>query len=510
MPNKLSLAQRPCRWHLCTQDIHPARRDPSFGPQHPSAQYAASDHRSTLPPSPHTPASLASLRCTTGGAGGHGRNGIQGRMLRALRGIECPEARRLQSCLSRALPSDGLRTHTTVTEQSHPALPDPRQCTGHSHYATSSFLSFHLSAHTHGLPYNSLALLTPCLLTRQLPPPHPPPNLLPPVCDGPTTPDTLFCGAGSPSNDDNLPLPLTTYNDSAYLVIPSEARHSLNLSLIFLAQQARRHLSAPLTMRLHFASLVALAVSAQAAWIPITPRSEARHLANQAVGQAGEARAFHAHHVMPRSGSGHAGAGLRKVRRLKRGRTCKPRPSSGSAYASPTATPAPHSSLVDTGKEHSHKSKTKSEGGYDDGMWHSSSKTDDWDSWMSTTEEGSAEPTSTGDEWSGSSSSASHSASASASASEGGDDWSSSATESASAKPSETGSGGSDGNSNNSSHSGGNNNQTPGNGDGGLFPVEGIKLFTTAKKSTSAPGFQLNGETPSEDYDPKTCKSELH
>lgn len=248
-------------------------------------------------------------------------------------------------------------------------------------------------------------------------------------------------------------------------------------------------------MRLHFASLIALAASAQAAYIPITPRSEARHLANQAMGQAGEARAFHAHHVMPRS---HNGAGLRKVRRLKRGRTCKPRPSSGSAYASPTATPTSHSTLVDTGKDH-HKSKTKSKGGDDgDEEWNSSSKTDGGDSWMSTTEEGSAKSTasSTGDEWS-------HSASASAT---DGGDWSASAAgSSSSANASETGSGG--GNSNNSSNSGGNNNQTPGNSDGGLFPVEGIKLFTTAKNSGgSTPGFQLNGEMPSEDYDPKTCK----
>lgn len=264
-------------------------------------------------------------------------------------------------------------------------------------------------------------------------------------------------------------------------------------------------------MRLHFASLVALAVSAQAAYIPITPRSEARHMANQAMGQAGEARAYLAHHALPRSGSGgHGGAGLRKVRRLKRGRNCKPRSPSDSAYASPTATLSSHTTLVDTSKNHGHKSKSKGNQWNDEGddEWNESSTAEEWspssswtdeDSWMTATDGESAQPTasSTGGQWSesGSSSSASASASASPSSWEGdGDDWSSSSAtgSSSSVNPTETG-------------SGGDHSQVPGDSNGGLIPVDGIKLFTTAKNAGTAPGFQFN-EMPSEDYDPKTCK----
>lgn len=113
----------------------------------------------------------------------------------------------------------GSEHHSTVTEQSI-ALPVPRQCTGHSHYATPFVLSFHLVP-CPPTTYNSLALLTTCLLTRQLP--QPPPILSPPVCDGPTTPDILFCGAGSPSNDD-YPSSLSRLTTTRwYLVIPSTA-----------------------------------------------------------------------------------------------------------------------------------------------------------------------------------------------------------------------------------------------------------------------------------------------
>lgn len=263
-------------------------------------------------------------------------------------------------------------------------------------------------------------------------------------------------------------------------------------------------------MRLHLASLIALAASAQAAYLPITPQSEARHLANQAspMGQAGEARAFAAHHVMPRSGSvGHGGAVLRKVRRLKRGRTCRPNPSGGSAFVSATATPTSHSTLVDSDHDRHHKSKTKSDGESSSnsqtataGWSASSTKTgNEWDSWLTATDEESAKPTasSTGDQWSEPSSSSSASKSQSSSASEGGE-WSPSETSSSSAQPTETGSGG----GNESS-----NNKVPGDSNDGLFPVEGFKLFTTAKKSSSSvPGWQLNADAPSDDYDPKTCE----
>lgn len=265
-------------------------------------------------------------------------------------------------------------------------------------------------------------------------------------------------------------------------------------------------------MRLLYAYLAALAISAQAAYIPITPRSEAL-----SVEHAGEARAFAGiRHVMPRSGSGgHGGAALRKVRRLKRGRTCRPRPSNGSAFASPTATasPSPHATLLPE-KDNHHKSHTSTSDGEDGASSSSSASStstgDEWGSWLTTTDGESAKPssTSTGDQWSASSSQSSSTST--------GDNWSSSAvsasSSSSSASPTETGSGAGKGDSNNSSSGGSKSNNTqppvtPGDGGNGLFPVAGIKLFTTAKRSSATiPGWQLNQELPSEDYDPKTCK----
>lgn len=187
MPNKLSLAPTPCRWHLCisglrslSKDMSPLR-DPSFGAQH--SDQVPTDIDQPLPFLPPSPP-VSPQRCPSSSQGGGRalvaqRNGIQG----LCSGLsEAWRAWRAWRADAKLPGMSGLSLPCLLTGSEH----TPRSQNNHTQRSQTPASA--QAAHTMQLvhpffspspsSYNSQALLSPCLLTRQQPHPPPPPPLI--------------------------------------------------------------------------------------------------------------------------------------------------------------------------------------------------------------------------------------------------------------------------------------------------------------------------------------------